>query len=130
MSYRFPPDVARLVQDHLASGDYASEDEVLRDALQALGQFAHSSREVDEEYHQTVAAVREGAADAQAGRMKPLRDLIDEDRAKGSAGVELCPMSSVSQRGLFKIWKALAPAFDSRPRKLPIAGIATFCKRY
>jgi len=36
MSYQFPPDVDRLVKSQMASGDYASEDEVLRAALRAL----------------------------------------------------------------------------------------------
>ncbi|HEY1786012.1 MAG TPA: hypothetical protein VGG30_10705 [Pirellulales bacterium] len=32
----------------------------------------------DDEFRQTVAAVREGAGDAEAGQMRPLRDVIDE----------------------------------------------------
>jgi len=39
MTYRFPPDVAKLIEHHLASGAYASEDEVLRDAMGALDQL-------------------------------------------------------------------------------------------
>jgi len=77
MAYQFPPDVDHLVKAHLASGVYASEDEVLRDALRALGQFVQSHEELDEEYRDTVAAVLEGVADAEAGRTTPLRLLID-----------------------------------------------------
>ena len=36
MSYPFPLDVAELVQKQLATGEYVSEDEVLRDALRTL----------------------------------------------------------------------------------------------
>lgn len=41
MAYRFPPDVEQLVKDRMASGDYASEDDVLRDAMEALEQLEH-----------------------------------------------------------------------------------------
>ncbi len=88
MAYQFPPDVEKLVREHMAAGGYASEDEVLRDALQALGEFVHSPEEVDEEHRQTVAAVREGLADADAGRMRPLRTVIDEICGKRSAEAE------------------------------------------
>ncbi|MGZ3471493.1 MAG: hypothetical protein ACXVA6_16120, partial [Isosphaeraceae bacterium] len=36
MPYSFPPDVNELVCAHMSSGKYASEDELLRAALQAL----------------------------------------------------------------------------------------------
>ena len=86
MAYQFPPDVEKLVKQHMASGSYATEDEVLREALEALGQFAHSREDADEEYRQTAAAVREGLADVEAGRMRPLREVIDE--ARGSHSVD------------------------------------------
>jgi Arc/MetJ-type ribon-helix-helix transcriptional regulator len=80
MSYQFPADVEKLVRDHMAAGGYASEDEVLREALRLFGQFVHSPEEAGEEYRQAIAAVHEGVADAEAGRMRPLRDVIDEAR--------------------------------------------------
>ena len=86
MAYQFPPDVAKLVRDHMATGGYASVDEVLREALQAFGAFVHCPEEVDAEYRQAVAAVQEGVADAEAGRMRPLRDIIVE--ARGNPAVE------------------------------------------
>jgi Arc/MetJ-type ribon-helix-helix transcriptional regulator len=88
MAYQFPPDVERLIREHMASGGYTSEDELLRDALQTLGEFVHSKEEVDAEYRQTVAAVREGVADAEAGRMRPLRAVIDEARGNRSLETE------------------------------------------
>lgn len=36
MPYSFPPDVQQQISDRLASGRYSSEDDVLRDALNAL----------------------------------------------------------------------------------------------
>jgi len=36
MSYPFPSDLLQMVQTHLSTGRYSSEDELLRDALQAL----------------------------------------------------------------------------------------------
>ena len=37
MPYSFPSDVQRQILERIASGRYASEDDVLRDALDALG---------------------------------------------------------------------------------------------
>ncbi len=88
MAYEFPPDVEKLVRGYMATLGYGSEDEVLRTALHALGQFEHSPQEVADEYRETVAAVREGNSDAQAGRMRPLRDIIDEAGGKPSAEIE------------------------------------------
>lgn len=86
MAYQFPPDVEKLVRDHMATGGYASEDEVLREALHAFGEFVHSPEEASEEFRQTVAAVREGMADAEAGRVRPLREIIDEARGRSVEG--------------------------------------------
>ena len=36
MSYPFPAELQRLVQDRLSSGDYASEDEVLMEGVRLL----------------------------------------------------------------------------------------------
>lgn len=39
VAYQFPPDVDRFVKERIASGNYASEDDVLRDAMTALEQI-------------------------------------------------------------------------------------------
>jgi len=44
---------------------------------QSLDQLLATWRE-QREYKQTVAAVQEGVRDAEAGRMRPLRELLDE----------------------------------------------------
>jgi len=67
MAYPFPPDVKDLVNEHLATGQYGSEDDVLRDALKAL---KRRSRE--------TAAIAEGIEDMQAGRFRSL-DEVDAD---------------------------------------------------
>jgi Arc/MetJ-type ribon-helix-helix transcriptional regulator len=56
MPYSFPPDVKRLVETRMASGKYASEDDLLRDALDAL------SAESDE-----VEAIQAAVAEWRAG---------------------------------------------------------------
>lgn len=86
MTFEVPPDVEKLVRDHMAAGGYASADDVLRDALLVLGEAIHSSEAMQEEYRQTVIAVQEGVRDAEAGRVRPLRDLIDDARKEPPGG--------------------------------------------
>jgi len=68
--YQFPPDLEDEINQRLRSGQYASADELFRDAFRALKQ-----RDDD------VAAIQEGLADMAAGRVKPLRDFDREFRA-------------------------------------------------
>ncbi|REK17730.1 MAG: hypothetical protein DWQ37_05675 [Planctomycetota bacterium] len=44
MAYQFPPDLAERIQQQIATGAYASADDVLRDALGALEQFEQEKR--------------------------------------------------------------------------------------
>lgn len=88
MAYQFPPDLDKLVKEQMTARGYASEGDVLRDALDTLGQFAHSPEEAEEEYRQAVAAVKEGVADMEADRMRPLRAILDEARGKKSLETE------------------------------------------
>lgn len=39
MAHGFSPDVERLIQDRMIQGGYASEDDVVRDALRALDEL-------------------------------------------------------------------------------------------
>jgi putative addiction module CopG family antidote len=71
MAYQFPPDLDEEIKGRMASGQYASEDEVLREALRAL-------RWRDQE----VAAIQEGIEDMEAGRTKPLREFDREFRKR------------------------------------------------
>lgn len=71
MPYSFPPEIDRLLQDRLSSGLYSSEDEVLLEAMLAL-------RDRDA----TVAAVREGIADMEAGRVMTIEEADAEMRRR------------------------------------------------
>lgn len=82
MSYPFPPDIAKLVQDQMASGRYSSEDNLLRVALTVLSDCTDQEGEGDQEYWDTVAAVRKGLEDEAAGRMRPLEEVIAEMKLK------------------------------------------------
>lgn len=60
MSMQLPADLNAAVQSFLVSGRYADEEEVLREALAVL-----RKRERD------FAAIQEGVADMEAGRVRP-----------------------------------------------------------
>jgi Arc/MetJ-type ribon-helix-helix transcriptional regulator len=70
MSYSFPPDVEKQMRDRLASGQYASEDDVLRNALSALAWEEHEASAVLE----AVAALESGEKGI------PLADAIAQIR--------------------------------------------------
>jgi putative addiction module CopG family antidote len=70
MAYQFPPDVEQLLRDRMASGNYASEDEVLREALQALA-----------EDEQDLQAIRQALAEMEAGdEGTPLDEAVQRIR--------------------------------------------------
>jgi putative addiction module CopG family antidote len=70
VTYAFPPDLGKLVEAYLASGRYATEDEVLRDALRALA-------EEDED----LVAVREAVAEWRGGDPgTPLAEAFEQVR--------------------------------------------------
>jgi Arc/MetJ-type ribon-helix-helix transcriptional regulator len=74
MPYSFPPEVQRLVETRMASGKYASEDELLRDALEAL---AAESEELQ--------AIQDALAEWRGGdRGVPLKDGFDIVRHRGN----------------------------------------------
>jgi putative addiction module CopG family antidote len=70
MPYPFPSDVQRMLDVWLSSGQYATEDDVLREALRALN-----------EEHEDLEAVREAVAEWRAGDAGiPVADAFDEVR--------------------------------------------------
>jgi putative addiction module CopG family antidote len=72
MPFSFPPDLQQFVRDRMASGKYASEEELLRDALEALA-----------EEEEDLAAVREAVAQWQAGDPGvPLDEAVETIRRK------------------------------------------------
>ncbi len=76
MSYTLPPDVHDQVKQHVASGHYASEDDVLRAALRALA-F----------HNEEIAAIRAGVDDMEAGRLRPFDDVDSDIRRRFGFGV-------------------------------------------
>jgi putative addiction module CopG family antidote len=78
MPYPFPPDLQTLAGEQMASGKYASEDELLRSALRAL---------TEEEDEQDLDAVRESLAEWRAGDPGVLlEDAFDAIRGRHGLG--------------------------------------------
>jgi Arc/MetJ-type ribon-helix-helix transcriptional regulator len=78
MSVDLAPDIWKEIQRHLATGCFASPDEVMREALAAL-------RLREDE----VRAIQEGIDDMEAGRVIPLRDFDREFQVRnGLPGAE------------------------------------------
>jgi Arc/MetJ-type ribon-helix-helix transcriptional regulator len=71
MSYPFPPDVAHLVQQVMATGNFGSEDEVLRAALNT-----HL------EYDEVRNDIQRGIDDMENGRVTPLEEVDSAMRTK------------------------------------------------
>ena len=77
-----PKEMAEIVRDAVASGDYASNSEVLRDALR---DWKLKRRFQEQEEAAFRAAVQEGLDDMRAGRMKAAEDVfarLEEKYAK------------------------------------------------
>ncbi len=64
-----PPDVREEIKQRMASGQYDTEDDVLRDAMRAL-------RMQDEE----MAAIQAGIDDMEAGRLRSFKEVDAEIR--------------------------------------------------
>ena len=78
MAYQFPPDVEQLVTQRMAAGGYATEDDVLRDALRALVEQADD-----------LAAVEAAVTGLRAGEEgQPLSDAFNEIRRKHSISAD------------------------------------------
>ena len=70
MAYPFPPDVQQLIRLGMAIGNYATEDDILREALDGLIQR-----------NEDLAAIQAGVADMNAGRIRPIREVDAEIRS-------------------------------------------------
>jgi antitoxin ParD1/3/4 len=71
MSYALSPEVERRINEQMALGHYNSADDLLIDALAALA-----------ERRDDIAAIEDGIADMDAGRMRPLEEVDAAIRAK------------------------------------------------
>ena len=80
MTISLSPETQELLDAHLKRGGFASADEVVRVALETLGQV----RGVDFEDldPETRAAIEEGLAQADRGEGRPLEEVREEFRAR------------------------------------------------
>ena len=70
MSYAFPSDLQKLIDARLSAGGYATEEDVLRDAMRALT-----------EENEDLQAIREAVAEWRAGdEGLPLDEAFDRVR--------------------------------------------------
>lgn len=77
-----PPDMARMVEEKVAGGEYATEDDVIRDGLRALqDRDAAVERWLREE---VVASCREMAADPSRG--VPAGEVLGRIKARVANG--------------------------------------------
>ena len=68
---QLPPDLEQQVKHYLASGQYQTEEDVLRDALRALA-----------EEQDVLDDIRQGFEDVDAGRGRSLEDIDGDLRKK------------------------------------------------
>jgi len=71
VTIQVPADVQQLISQEMQRGGYASTEEVLRKALQAL---SHQNED--------IAAIAEGIADMESGRVVPLEEAETALREK------------------------------------------------
>ena len=71
MQFEIPADVNAQIDAHFSTGRYASREDVLREALEAL---RHWSEE--------LTAIRGGIADMEAGRVRPFAEFDREFRER------------------------------------------------
>lgn len=67
---QLPPDLSQLIEHYVATGQYETEEDVLRDALRALA-----------EERGVLDDIRQGLDDLDAGLGRPL-EAVDEDLRK------------------------------------------------
>ncbi len=71
MVYEFPPDIERRIRDQIDNGNFGSEDEVLREAMDTLEKRQRGLEQLQQ-------MVREADDDIAAGRVAP----FDADQTK------------------------------------------------
>ena len=81
MSISLSPEIERLIEEKVESGEYDSADEVVRDALRALSaaEQEHASR-----LEALRAKIQEGIDDLENGRHSPLEEVVARLRERRS----------------------------------------------
>jgi Arc/MetJ-type ribon-helix-helix transcriptional regulator len=69
MSLQLSPELEETIREEMASGKYASEEQLLQEALLAL-----------REQREDIAAIQAGIDDWQAGRTRPFAEVAEEIR--------------------------------------------------
>ena len=77
LSITLSPDMARLVKDKVASGDYATESEVISEGLRAL----KARDAAEEEWLRTEGVARYDAYHSNSHRAEPAADVFARLRA-------------------------------------------------
>ena len=62
MAYQFPPEIKEQVREHMASGRYASEGELLVEALRALDHVRERQDQLRDEIQERVAKAGKGTS--------------------------------------------------------------------
>jgi Arc/MetJ-type ribon-helix-helix transcriptional regulator len=78
MSYAFPREIKLLIEQNMATGKYASEEDVLQAALHALS-----------DYHATIADIRQGIIDYEQGRGEPPPEAMADVRQQLGSRLEV-----------------------------------------
>ncbi len=88
MAHQFPPDVEERIKAKLATGQYDSEDDVIRDALEALEYYRRYQRELSD-LRETLRVAEEqsrlgqsGPFDAEATKRVVRERLAQQDIAE------------------------------------------------
>lgn len=79
MSAELSPDIWNEIQRHVATGVFATPDDVLREALAALRARDEERNRQREEVNE---ALREATAELKAGRFRPAVDVSHDMRRK------------------------------------------------
>jgi antitoxin ParD1/3/4 len=75
LSITLPTEMVRLIREKVSNGTYASNSEVIREALRGWMEKENRLMKLD-------AAIERGLADADAGRVKDIETVREEMRKK------------------------------------------------
>jgi putative addiction module CopG family antidote len=87
MSYAFPAELQQLVQNELASGNYASEDEVLLQAMRALREREAEIQRWRAEIQGRIDSLERGEG-IELEDQQALRAFAEEVKAEGRRAYE------------------------------------------
>ncbi len=79
LTIALPAELAKVVRNAVASGDYASSSEVFRDALR---DWKLKRRNQQQDYESIRESVEIGLRDLRAGRVKPAEEVLSRLEAK------------------------------------------------